>query len=88
MRFKVEFATSFKMVLDNWNMQTQNWLKYVCYDRTGSVYGTMILSAFWFVASVLCVPCLDCDQSSVLTAAPRTGTASTPGTTSRFSLAP
>lgn len=43
----VEFATSFKMVLDNWNMQTQTWLKYVCYDRTNSVYITMALSAFW-----------------------------------------
>jgi lysophospholipid acyltransferase 1/2 len=43
----VEFATSFKSVLDNWNMQTQFWLKHVCYYRTESVYMTMALSAFW-----------------------------------------
>lgn len=43
----VETATSLKLVLDNWNIQTQAWLKYTCYDRTGSVLLTMLLSAAW-----------------------------------------
>lgn len=44
----VEFATSFKNVLDNWNIQTSKWLRYVCYDRTNeSVSKSMLLSAVW-----------------------------------------
>eukprot|EP00051_Salpingoeca_urceolata_P000654 m.35065 g.35065 ORF g.35065 m.35065 type:complete len:237 (+) comp10890_c0_seq1:993-1703(+) len=43
----VELATSMKLVLDNWNIQTQNWLRYVCYDRNKSVNLTMFLSALW-----------------------------------------
>ena len=51
-RAQVELALNLKMVLDNWNMQTQAWLKYVCYDRvkTAAVWKTMMLSAVWSVA--------------------------------------
>lgn len=46
---RVEVADNLKMVLDNWNMQTQNWLRYVCYERLGvsSPLPTMLLSALW-----------------------------------------
>lgn len=44
----VEFATNLKGVLDNWNIQTSTWLRYVCYERTNnSVNKTMLLSALW-----------------------------------------
>lgn len=45
----VEGALNMKMVLDNWNTQTQAWLKYVCYDRVHGwkVTKTMMLSAIW-----------------------------------------
>ncbi|XP_034285136.1 lysophospholipid acyltransferase 1 [Pantherophis guttatus] len=45
----IEMATSFKMYLENWNIQTTAWLKRVCYDRT-SWYPTaltFLLSALW-----------------------------------------
>ncbi|KAM6453858.1 lysophospholipid acyltransferase 1 isoform 1-T2 [Liasis olivaceus] len=45
----VEMATSFKMYLENWNIQTTVWLKRVCYDRA-SWYPTaltFLLSALW-----------------------------------------
>jgi len=42
-----EFAVNMKQVLDNWNCQTQKWLRIVCYERTGSVNQTMLLSAVW-----------------------------------------
>lgn len=49
--YNVEFATNFKEVLDDWNIQTANWLRYVCYERLGKhqqpVYATMALSALW-----------------------------------------
>ncbi len=46
---QIETAPSLKVVLDNWNIQTQAWLKYVCYDRvkTWRVTQTMLLSAIW-----------------------------------------
>jgi hypothetical protein len=37
-------------VLDNWNIQTQRWLVYVCYERLPPAYNThatMLLSAMW-----------------------------------------
>ncbi|OQR78626.1 membrane-bound O-acyltransferase domain-containing protein 2-like [Tropilaelaps mercedesae] len=47
--FHLETAPSLKVVLDNWNVSTQRWLKHVCYDRqvpskTGM---TFLLSAVW-----------------------------------------
>ncbi|XP_029589929.1 membrane-bound O-acyltransferase domain-containing protein 2 [Salmo trutta] len=45
----IEFATSFKMFLDNWNIQTAHWLKRVCYERCpyNPTAATFILSAMW-----------------------------------------
>ncbi|XP_078094099.1 membrane-bound glycerophospholipid O-acyltransferase 2-like [Mustelus asterias] len=47
--FNVEFATSMKMFIDNWNIQTALWLKEVCYDRCpfNSTLMTFLLSAIW-----------------------------------------
>ncbi|XP_035660168.1 lysophospholipid acyltransferase 2-like [Branchiostoma floridae] len=46
---KIEFATSLKMLIDNWNIQTSLWLKRVCYDRAPSqpVLMVYVLSAMW-----------------------------------------
>ena len=45
---KVEFALNLKGVLDNWNIQTSLWLRYICYERTKeNVTKTMMLSALW-----------------------------------------
>ncbi|XP_018588794.2 membrane-bound O-acyltransferase domain-containing protein 2 isoform X2 [Scleropages formosus] len=45
----IEFATSFKMFLDNWNIQTALWLKRVCYERCpyNPTAATFLLSAIW-----------------------------------------
>uniref|UniRef100_A0A3P8U2C7 Membrane bound O-acyltransferase domain containing 2 n=1 Tax=Amphiprion percula TaxID=161767 RepID=A0A3P8U2C7_AMPPE len=45
----IEFATSFKMFLDNWNIQTALWLKRVCYERCAinPTAATFLLSAMW-----------------------------------------
>nr|XP_034965774.1 lysophospholipid acyltransferase 2 isoform X3 [Zootoca vivipara] len=45
----IEFSTSFKMFLDNWNIQTGLWLKRVCYERASfsPTIQTFILSAIW-----------------------------------------
>ncbi|KAF0024033.1 hypothetical protein F2P81_024663 [Scophthalmus maximus] len=45
----IEFATSFKVFLDNWNIQTAQWLKRVCYERCPyhPTAATFILSAMW-----------------------------------------
>ncbi|KAJ7987998.1 hypothetical protein DPEC_G00319060 [Dallia pectoralis] len=45
----IELATSFKMFLDNWNIQTAHWLKRVCYERCPyhPTAATFILSAMW-----------------------------------------
>ncbi|KAG7460613.1 hypothetical protein MATL_G00200500 [Megalops atlanticus] len=45
----IEFATSFKMFLDNWNIQTALWLKRVCYERCPyhPTAATFLLSAMW-----------------------------------------
>ncbi|KAG8011551.1 Membrane-bound O-acyltransferase domain-containing protein 2 [Nibea albiflora] len=45
----IELATSFKVFLDNWNIQTAHWLKRVCYERLSlpSTAATFILSAMW-----------------------------------------
>ncbi|XP_069764066.1 lysophospholipid acyltransferase 1 isoform X2 [Narcine bancroftii] len=47
--WNIETATSFKMCLDNWNIQTGAWLKSVCYSRAPnfSTALTFILSALW-----------------------------------------
>ncbi|XP_060042998.1 lysophospholipid acyltransferase 2 isoform X1 [Erinaceus europaeus] len=46
---KIEMSTSFKMFLDNWNIQTALWLKRVCYERASlsPTIQTFILSAIW-----------------------------------------
>ncbi|CAH1248222.1 MBOAT2 [Branchiostoma lanceolatum] len=46
---KIEFATSLKMLIDNWNIQTSLWLKRVCYDRAPyqPILMVYILSATW-----------------------------------------
>ncbi|XP_043929206.1 lysophospholipid acyltransferase 2 [Protopterus annectens] len=46
---KIEFATSFKMFIDNWNIQTALWLKRVCYERAfiHPTAETFMLSAVW-----------------------------------------
>ncbi|XP_034051185.1 membrane-bound O-acyltransferase domain-containing protein 2 [Thalassophryne amazonica] len=45
----IEFATSFKLFLDNWNIQTAVWLKRVCYERcpVNPTAATFLLSAMW-----------------------------------------
>jgi len=46
----IELAPNLRSVTDNWNIQTHNWVKYVCYDRTpASINLTMsyILIALW-----------------------------------------
>ncbi|XP_036111947.1 lysophospholipid acyltransferase 1 isoform X1 [Molossus molossus] len=47
--WKIETATSFKMYLGNWNIQTATWLKRVCYERVPwyPTVLTFILSALW-----------------------------------------
>nr|XP_021521040.1 lysophospholipid acyltransferase 1 [Aotus nancymaae] len=47
--WKIETATSFKMYLENWNIQTATWLKCVCYERVPwyPTVLTFILSALW-----------------------------------------
>ncbi|KAG7470122.1 hypothetical protein MATL_G00136310 [Megalops atlanticus] len=47
--WKIETATSFKMFIDNWNIQTGVWLKCVCYDRAPRYRTplTFVLSALW-----------------------------------------
>lgn len=44
---KIEFATSIKQLLDNWNKSTTNWLRYVVYERWPSTMAVFIFSAFW-----------------------------------------
>lgn len=46
---KIETSTSFKMFIDNWNIQTAVWLKEVCYDRSpyNPLLSTFVLSAAW-----------------------------------------
>ncbi|XP_043915915.1 lysophospholipid acyltransferase 2-like [Protopterus annectens] len=46
---QIETATSFKMFIDNWNIQTAQWLKEICYDRCPScpTLFTFLLSAAW-----------------------------------------
>ncbi|XP_069742338.1 lysophospholipid acyltransferase 2-like isoform X2 [Narcine bancroftii] len=45
----IESATSFKMFIDNWNIQTALWFKRVCYDRSRyhPTIATFVLSAMW-----------------------------------------
>uniref|UniRef100_A0A8C0TM73 Membrane bound O-acyltransferase domain containing 1 n=1 Tax=Canis lupus familiaris TaxID=9615 RepID=A0A8C0TM73_CANLF len=47
--WKIETATSFKMYLENWNIQTATWLKRVCYERVPwyPTVLTFFLSALW-----------------------------------------
>ncbi|KAL4218134.1 Lysophospholipid acyltransferase 2 [Mactra antiquata] len=45
----IEGATSFKLYVDNWNIQTALWLRHVCYDRIPiqKRFATFFLSALW-----------------------------------------
>jgi len=48
----VECATSLKVLLDNWNMNTQQWLKRCVFDRvpsnrTSKIFSTYFVSAIW-----------------------------------------
>ncbi|PIO38567.1 hypothetical protein AB205_0181250, partial [Aquarana catesbeiana] len=47
--WNIEMASSFKMYVDNWNIQTAAWLKRVCYDRAPKYRTglTFLLSALW-----------------------------------------
>ncbi|XP_075682697.1 membrane-bound glycerophospholipid O-acyltransferase 1 isoform X1 [Rhinoderma darwinii] len=47
--WNIEVATSLKMYIDNWNIQTAAWLKRVCYDRAPKYRTglTFLLSAVW-----------------------------------------
>lgn len=47
--WNIEMASSFKMYVDNWNIQTAAWLKRVCYDRAQKYRTglTFLLSALW-----------------------------------------
>ncbi|XP_051791464.1 lysophospholipid acyltransferase 1 isoform X2 [Erpetoichthys calabaricus] len=47
--WNIETATSFKMYIDNWNIQTAGWLKRICYDRAPyyPTALTFVLSAVW-----------------------------------------
>uniref|UniRef100_A0A8C3KZE5 Membrane bound O-acyltransferase domain containing 1 n=1 Tax=Chrysolophus pictus TaxID=9089 RepID=A0A8C3KZE5_CHRPC len=47
--WNIETATSFKMYIENWNIQTAAWLKRVCYDRAPwyPTALTFVLSALW-----------------------------------------
>ena len=46
---KLETGPSLKVVLDNWNVSTQRWLKHVCYDRKveSKTAMTFFISAVW-----------------------------------------
>jgi len=46
----IELAPNLRSVTDNWNIQTHNWVKYVCYDRCPpniSLTLSYILIALW-----------------------------------------
>ena len=47
--FLLQAATSPKMYLDNWNIQTAVWLRHICYDRLKfqKRFLTFLLSALW-----------------------------------------
>lgn len=47
--FNVETATNIKACTSNWNILTQSWLMYICYNRekTLQVFKTMFLAALW-----------------------------------------
>jgi len=46
----IELAPNLRSVTDNWNIQTHNWIKYVCYDRSPaslSLLLSYVLIALW-----------------------------------------
>lgn len=46
----IELAPNLRSVTDNWNIQTHNWIKYVCYDRCPeslSLISSYVLIALW-----------------------------------------
>jgi len=47
--FELERATSLKVTLDVWNIQTALWLRRICYNRLkkGRTLGVFVLSALW-----------------------------------------
>eukprot|EP00048_Salpingoeca_helianthica_P011091 m.159356 g.159356 ORF g.159356 m.159356 type:complete len:495 (-) comp15180_c0_seq4:38-1522(-) len=44
---ETEFGISPKMMLDGWHVQTTRWLRYVAYDRSGSLILARVVLAFW-----------------------------------------
>ncbi|ESO06250.1 hypothetical protein HELRODRAFT_120427, partial [Helobdella robusta] len=44
---KVEFSTSLKVLIDNWNISTACWLRYIIYDRLHSIVPVFLFSALW-----------------------------------------
>ena len=46
-RFVFQSATSLKVVIDNWNIMSNHWLRYICYERVRSRLLVFMLSAFW-----------------------------------------
>jgi lysophospholipid acyltransferase 1/2 len=45
--YNVEMSTSLKVLLDNWNKMTTQWLRYVVYERYHSTLAVFLFSAFW-----------------------------------------
>ncbi|KAK7502861.1 hypothetical protein BaRGS_00005810 [Batillaria attramentaria] len=45
----IEFATSFKAYIDNWNLSSIRWLRFICYSRAplNPTIMTFVLSALW-----------------------------------------
>ncbi|ESN94562.1 hypothetical protein HELRODRAFT_121109, partial [Helobdella robusta] len=45
--FKVEFATSIRTLLSNWNSRSTLWLRHVVYERTHNTLAVFAMSALW-----------------------------------------
>jgi lysophospholipid acyltransferase 1/2 len=45
----LETATNVKGIIDNWHIQTSQWLRVIAFERlpTGKTLGVFVLSAFW-----------------------------------------
>lgn len=59
--WNIEFGTSMKMIIDNWNISTAHWLRYMVYDRMASMKTlfVFILTTLWhgfYPGYYLCAP--------------------------------
>jgi lysophospholipid acyltransferase 1/2 len=47
--FALETATNIKGIIDNWHIQTSQWLRVIAFERlpSGKTLGVFVLSAFW-----------------------------------------